>query len=260
MTNDTPVNDGGTCGQSADSADNVRTSETPMNCPFCGGSNALVVKPHTGPPVHYTVICTNGGDDEPGCGASSTWANSSREAIETWNRRTITAAETLQAIIEDERDFAPSTFMKGREATEPRTISETFGLPAGSFVKHLVESKASGMSHEERSMMPTPASYGEPWSVGEYNCKTSVVNAAGDEVAVFDSDKDADLAVQCVNACQGIADPVEALREARDVLPRLIEIADGHQDRGPWDEGYQSIELMTLVLNARATLAKLTPA
>lgn len=36
--------------------------------------------------------------------------------------------------------------------TPPRTFSEAFGLPPGSFVKHLDESKASGMSPEERSM------------------------------------------------------------------------------------------------------------
>lgn len=38
---------------------------------------------------------------------------------------------------------------------KPRTFSEVFGLPAGSFMKHLKESEASGMSPEERSMMPT---------------------------------------------------------------------------------------------------------
>lgn len=64
-------------------------------------------------------------------------------------------------------------------------------------------------SEEELSAMPvfqpmntdTPPqpAHGKPWRVYEYNCNTSVVNAAGDEVAVFDSDKDADCAIECVN-------------------------------------------------------------
>ena len=94
---------------------------------------------------------------------------------------------------------------------------------------------------------PAPASHEEPWSVGEYNCKTSVVNAAGDEVAVFDSDKDADRAVQCVNACKGIADPVEAMKVARYALEEALEIAE-------------SLGNTYAANNARSALAKLNPA
>lgn len=232
MKTNTPVNDGANCGQSADSADNVRTSESEVDKVLRQLGEAWSewiritckdLKPYKPDPRGRIRIIGFKGLETP---------------------RTITADETLQAIIEDERDLAPSTFMKGREMDAPQTISEAFGLPAGSFVKHLEESKASGMSHEERSMLPTPASHEEPWSVGEYNCKTSVVNAAGDEVAVFDSDKDADLAIKCVNACQGIADPVEAIRVLRDIQdnPRIQAM------------------LERFAPGTHAALAKLTPA
>lgn len=45
--------------------------------------------------------------------------------------------------------------------------------------------------------------FGEPWKVSEYNCKTSIEDKDGDECAVFDSDKEADRAIACVNLLAG---------------------------------------------------------
>jgi Lar family restriction alleviation protein len=61
-------------------------SVTLLPCPFCGGSNVLVTRPHGGQPVHYVAICT------PevkmiGCGASGTWMASREEAAAAWNQR-----------------------------------------------------------------------------------------------------------------------------------------------------------------------------
>lgn len=62
------------------------SSVTLLPCPFCGGTNVLVTRPHGGQPVHYVAICT------PevgmiGCGASSTWMASREEAAAAWNHR-----------------------------------------------------------------------------------------------------------------------------------------------------------------------------
>ena len=55
---------------------------TPLSsCPFCGGTNAQVTKPHGGEPVHYVVICTPE-VDRPGCGASSPQRSTPEAAVE----------------------------------------------------------------------------------------------------------------------------------------------------------------------------------
>ena len=61
----------------------------------------------------------------------------------------------------------------------------------------------------------TPASYGEPWR-GDSD---GIYNALGERLSCHESDcGEIARSVQCVNACQGIADPVEAIREAREVI------------------------------------------
>lgn len=75
------------------------------------------------------------------------------------------AEDTCKAILEQITKFLatlsvrPNDSACGQYADNVRTtLSEAFNLPDGSFVKHLEESEASGMSPEESSMMPTPAS------------------------------------------------------------------------------------------------------
>lgn len=88
------------------------------------------------------------------------------------------------------------------------------------------------LHHHMNEQTKTPASYGEPWLVTDGE-SLAVINAHGDYIQLQEDDfKIADgrlviRAVQCVNACQGIADPAEAIKEAREALEDAAEIAEG---------------------------------
>lgn len=93
---------------------------------------------------------------------------------------------------------------------------------------------------------PQPA-HGEPWRVYEYNCKTSIVNAAGDEVAVFDSDKDADCAIECVNklmlhpALSAVeVHSKETMDEVREALQKVQEFCDRISTSYEWTPKVES--------------------
>jgi hypothetical protein len=132
-------------------------------------------------------------------------------------------------IADDTQNLAPSTFMKEPEVKLPT-------------------------AH--------PA-HGKPWRVYEYNCNTSVVNAAGDEVAVFDSDKDADCAIECVNKLMLHPDlsavevhSKETMDEVKATLEKVISreyrfIMDGDEPA--------SKEQQTFLQIVESALAKLNP-
>lgn len=106
---------------------------------------------------------------------------------------------------------------------------------------------------------PQPA-HGEPWRVYEYNCKTSVVNAAGDEVAVFDSDKDADRAIECVNKLMFHSDLSAVEVHSKETMDEVRKTLEGIANANPreWGDMNDQFEPWAKSL-ARSALAKLNP-
>lgn len=61
---------------------------TLLLCPFCGGDNIEISRPHSGQPLHYVAICVNAAGAF-GCGASGNWELSEKDAIRKWNTRVL---------------------------------------------------------------------------------------------------------------------------------------------------------------------------
>lgn len=97
---------------------------------------------------------------------------------------------------------------------ESLTFSEVFGLPAGSFVKHLKESEASGISPEERSMMPAA----EPWEFQEWN--SGVNNTIG--YGIITHDRDICITVHARRPKGDGINDVNCHEQAQETAKRLV--------------------------------------
>jgi len=107
----------------------------------------------------------------------------------------------------------------GKTAEELNALMRERGY---NFVFENADKKDESMNNETN----TPASYGEPWAIWDVT-KSFIEDSSKNDVADFlhlpQSKERAARAVQCVNACQGIADPVEALNQVRDILRQIRE-------------------------------------
>ena len=78
--------------------------------------------------------------------------------------------------------------------------------------------------------MNTPHDYGEPWHIEEFSASIAISERPyeGERcIIVSDSGAKSDAlrrAVQCVNACAGIPDPVAAIQAAREDAERLAHL------------------------------------
>jgi len=85
-------------------------------CPFCGGRNVLISRPHQSPPDHFVAICTPE-EHAQGCGASGTWKGTEKEAAEAWNQRIVHALypDDIRELTERLKDDHPETSGKIEE-------------------------------------------------------------------------------------------------------------------------------------------------